>query len=192
MGPRTSIVTALVTALILGCAQSSAAQTAPIDGTVKNAAGDVIATFEGEFRLQGFKARGDELVAVGRVSGQVKNTAGQVIRNVKNAPVALPVDLEQSGFGAAGAGQVSCCQAQLLECDVLNLVLGPLDLNLLGLEVSLNQVVLDIVADTTGGLLGQILAILCGLNLAGLLDSLLGSLPLLSGFLNFLLLLFGL
>ncbi len=46
-------------------------------------------------------------------------------------------------------------------CDVLNLVLGLLDLDLLGLEASLNRVVLDIVAMTgAGNLLNRILGLL--------------------------------
>ena len=51
-------------------------------------------------------------------------------------------------------------------CDllVLNLVLGPLDLNLLGLVVHLNQVVLDIIAVTgAGNLLGNLLCAVAGL-----------------------------
>ena len=52
----------------------------------------------------------------------------------------------------------------MVECDILNLVLGPLDLNLLGLEVHLNQVVLDIVAVTgAGNLLGNLLCAVVGL-----------------------------
>ncbi|MDQ3664120.1 MAG: hypothetical protein M3353_05605 [Actinomycetota bacterium] len=43
-------------------------------------------------------------------------------------------------------------------CQILNLVLGPLDLNLLGLEVHLKRVVLDIVAvPGPGNLLGNLL-----------------------------------
>jgi hypothetical protein len=49
-------------------------------------------------------------------------------------------------------------------CDILNLVLGPLDLNLLGLEVHLNQVVLDIIGSTgAGNLLGNLLCAVAGL-----------------------------
>jgi hypothetical protein len=49
-------------------------------------------------------------------------------------------------------------------CDILNLVLGPLDLNILGLEVHLKQVVLDIVATSgTGNLLGNLLCAVAGL-----------------------------
>jgi hypothetical protein len=47
-------------------------------------------------------------------------------------------------------------------CDVLNLVLGPLHLELLGLIVDLNQVVLNITADPAGGLLGSLLCSLAG------------------------------
>ena len=52
-------------------------------------------------------------------------------------------------------------------CPVLNLVLGPLDLNLLGLEVHLSTVLLDIIAQPgAGNLLGNLLC-----AVAGLLDS---------------------
>ena len=47
-------------------------------------------------------------------------------------------------------------------CTVLDLVLGPLDLNLLGLLVHLDQVHLTITADPTKGLLGSLLCSLAG------------------------------
>jgi hypothetical protein len=49
-------------------------------------------------------------------------------------------------------------------CDVLNLVLGPLHLDLLGLVVDLNQVVLNITAEQgPGNLLGNLLCAVAGL-----------------------------
>jgi hypothetical protein len=56
------------------------------------------------------------------------------------------------------------------ECDILNLALGPIDLNLLGLVVALDDceggpVTVDIVAIEGGGLLGDLLC-----EVAGLLD----------------------
>jgi len=62
-------------------------------------------------------------------------------------------------------------------CDILNLVLGPLDLNILGLRIQLNQVVLDITAvPGAGNLLGNLLCSVAGLldgtPLAGLLGQL--------------------
>lgn len=63
-------------------------------------------------------------------------------------------------------------------CEVLTLVLGPLHLELLGLVLDLNQVVLTITGDPSGGLLGQLLCALAGTNIlttiAGLLNQLLG------------------
>lgn len=66
-------------------------------------------------------------------------------------------------------------------CSVLHLTLGPLDLNLLGLTVHLNQVVLNIDANSgSGNLLGNLLC-----AVAGLLDGgLLGQLGDLTGLLN--------
>ncbi|HYQ31950.1 MAG TPA: hypothetical protein VEQ83_01970, partial [Lapillicoccus sp.] len=62
-------------------------------------------------------------------------------------------------------------------CNILHLVLGPLNLNLLGLHVHLNQVVLDITAiPGAGNLLGNLLCAVAGLldgsPLAGLLGQL--------------------
>ena len=52
-------------------------------------------------------------------------------------------------------------------CSILHLDLGPLNLNLLGLQVDLSEIVLDITGQTgPGNLLGNLL---CGI--AGLLDS---------------------
>jgi hypothetical protein len=50
-------------------------------------------------------------------------------------------------------------------CPVLFLVLGPLNLNLLGLHLVTNQIIVNVYADPNGGLLGSLL---CGLaNLLG-------------------------
>jgi hypothetical protein len=70
-------------------------------------------------------------------------------------------------------------------CQILNLTLGPLDLNLLGLQVHLNTVVLNITAQPgPGNLLGNLLCAVAGLldgglggvlnQIAGLLNQILG------------------
>ena len=69
-------------------------------------------------------------------------------------------------------------------CDILNLDLGPLDLNLLGLQIDLAPVVLDIVAQPgAGALLGNLLCAVAGLldgvgggGLGGLLDGVIDAL----------------
>ena len=66
-------------------------------------------------------------------------------------------------------------------CPILHLDLGPLDLNLLGLHVHLNEVVLDIEAiPGPGNLLGNLLCAVAGLldgvDLGGVLGNLLQNL----------------
>lgn len=74
--------------------------------------------------------------------------------------------------GAAGTGTAAASRAT---CDILNLVLAPLDLNLLGLKVHLDRVVLNIVAQSgAGNLLGNLLCAVTGLLDGGLLGGLLG------------------
>jgi hypothetical protein len=58
---------------------------------------------------------------------------------------------------------VRAVAAQQATCPVLDLVLGPLDLNLLGLVVQLNRVHLTITAIPGGGVLGNLF---CGLATA--------------------------
>ena len=61
----------------------------------------------------------------------------------------------------ARAGTAAAARAN---CGILNLVLAPLDLNLLGLKVHLDRVVLNIVAESgAGNLLGNLLCAVTGL-----------------------------
>jgi len=58
-------------------------------------------------------------------------------------------------------------------CQVLNLHLGPIDLDLLGLHVVTSEICLDITGDPNGGLLGQLVCGLAdGLNLNQIITSL--------------------
>lgn len=69
------------------------------------------------------------------------------------------------------AGTAAAARAR---CNILRLVLGPLDLDLLGLQVHLNRVVLNIVAVSgAGNLLGNLLCAVSGL-LDGGIGGLLG------------------
>jgi len=73
----------------------------------------------------------------------------------------------------ARAGTVAGARAT---CDILHLILAPLDLDLLGLKVHLDRVVLDIVAESgAGNLLGNLLCAVTGL-LDGGIGGLLGRL----------------
>ena len=75
------------------------------------------------------------------------------------------------------SGLITRSAKAMTSCDILHLVLGPLDLDLLGLQVHLSKVILDIVAVTgAGNLLGNLLCAITGLldggPLAGLLAQL--------------------
>jgi hypothetical protein len=71
-----------------------------------------------------------------------------------------------NGVPATNARQAA---RALATCDILHLVLAPLDLNLLGLKIHLDRVVLDIVAQTgAGNLLGNLLCAVTGLLDGGL------------------------
>jgi hypothetical protein len=64
------------------------------------------------------------------------------------------------------------------QCTLLHLELGPLDLNLLGLMVHLDKIVLDITAQQGGGLLGDLLCAIANVlnspsSLVNLLNNLL-------------------
>ena len=78
-----------------------------------------------------------------------------------------------------------------VECSVLHLALGPINLNVLGLHVDTSEICLDITATEGGGLLGDLLCGLAGGSAGGILptgdqlNALLGGLvELLNGVLN--------
>ena len=120
--------------------------------------------FKGTLDLVRFRNIDGTLVAVGDLSGTLKNAAGDVIGTITDQRVRLPVS-----FGS------------ITSCDILRLRLGPLDLDLLGLQVHLDRVVLDITAQPgPGNLLGNLLCAIAGLldqglNLNGVLADLLNA-----------------
>jgi len=140
-----ALVLALLVALSpLSAAAAPAAQvtnplTVPITGTVADGS-----TFVGSFTLQSVRIVNGQLAAVGTLTGTITNVLGQVVGTVTQT-VTLP--LAVSGT-----------------CDILHLTLGPLDLNLLGLMVHLDRVVLDITASAApGNLLGNLLCVVAHL-----------------------------
>ena len=109
---------------------------------------DGVGTFTGTFTPTRFVSQRGQLGVTGVVTGTLTTLAGQAI------PVTQTLTTTVASAATAGS------------CDILNLVLGPLHLNVLGLVVDLNQVVLNITGQTgAGNLLGNLL---CGI--AGLLD----------------------
>ena len=196
---RLRLVVAVAACLVLGAVGAPAAGAAngnaaaakvtniaplynlPVTGVAKNGS-----KFRGTYGIQRFVVRRGKVVSVGTLTGRLKG------RRVTRTNVIMPARLT----GASGASGARAAQAT---CPVLHLVLGPINLNLLGLQVTLgggpqaNQViVLDITAQQGGGLLGDLL---CGvsnlLNPTGVLGQLNGQLQQLSATLNSLLALLG-
>ncbi len=117
----------------------------PITGTVQNHK-----AFTGHFTVDRFATKHGSTYAVGTLKG----TIGR--RNVAARDVFIPVAVDRSGMTPGSTGSRSAAAAA--SCPVLHLTLGPLNLNLLGLTVHLNQVVLDITAVSgPGNLLGNLL-----------------------------------
>jgi hypothetical protein len=119
-----------------------------------------IGGFVGTLTVNRVAVQNGVLMALGSVTGNVVSTAGTV---VGTTPVtqAIATPLQVAG-----------------SCQILNLVLGPLDLNLLGLTIHLNQVVLNITAvPGAGNLLGNLLCAVANLlNGGGALQTLLNNL----------------
>jgi hypothetical protein len=150
----------------------------PVTGVAKNGK-----KFTGNYAIQRFLVKNDKVYAIGTLTGRLKH------RKVTRYGVMIPASLA----GASGA------QTSQATCQVLHLVLGPINLNLLGLRVTLgggaqaNQpIVLDITAQQGGGLLGDLL---CGLTNAlsgtGVLSQLNSQLQQLAATLNSLVSLLG-
>jgi hypothetical protein len=107
-----------------------------------------------------------DVVKLKRVGDQVMAIGTVTAANGPTVKFRAPVMGANSSTGPIGQSALVGQQATAGSCDILNLVLGPLHLNLLGLVVDLNQVVLNITGQTgAGNLLGNLL---CGLF--GLLD----------------------
>jgi hypothetical protein len=119
----------------------------------------------GTFEPDRFFVRGGKTYANGVLHATLRRGNGNLVGSVTRR-VTIPVRSANNNAPAAVSARATC--------NVLNLVLGPLDLNLLGLEVHLNRVVLNIVAVTgANNLLGNLLCAVTGLlDGTGLLNEL--------------------
>ena len=111
----------------------------------------------GTFKPRRFKTVGTQLVAVGKLKGELTRANGNVVGDFAQR-VVMPVAT------SGGLPLPLPLREARATCDILNLVLAPLDLDLLGLQVHLDRVVLNIVAVSgAGNLLGNLLCAVTGL-----------------------------
>jgi hypothetical protein len=113
--------------------------TVPVTGTTTRGG-----KFTGNFNVRQFGVVNNQIVAIGTLTGTILSGVGNVLGTVLRT-ISMVVTFQ----GAT--------------CDILHLELGPLDLDLLGLQVHLDKIVLDIDADPTGGLLGALLCAIANL-----------------------------
>jgi hypothetical protein len=104
-------------------------------------------------QIKRFVKRGHRLYAVGTAISKFTPTAAKAND--------LPTQTVRKAFTARVVKLKRIQSAQRI-CPILDLTLGPLDLNLLGLMVHLDQTHLTITADSEGGLLGSLLCSLAG------------------------------
>lgn len=164
-------------ALLVAPAAASATTThgtslvgAPVTGTTH--AGKA---FTGHFSVQRFVTRSGKTYAIGVLTGRLGS------RTITPRTVAMPAAITPGATTPAPGAPAAPAQAAAM-CPVLHLDLGPLSLNLLGLNVHLNEVVLDITAQSgPGNLLGNLVC-----TVANLLNP--GTLPIgqVTGLLNIL------
>jgi hypothetical protein len=168
----------------------------PVTGTTADGQ-----SFTGTLDLERFEAVGDQLLAVGQVSGKFSGGTP-----VNHAAVAIPVQSVNgtpltAGFGGTTgsverrsavapavwdpARSPTIIQVQA-SCNILTLDLGPLHLDLLGLVVDLNAIHLQITAQQgSGNLLGNLLCAVANLlNGGGALAQLSGLLSQITNILN--------
>jgi len=184
----TTLCVGLVTAApAQAAAPQASAVSAPVTGTVTDDAGKVTGTVTGLLNVTKFKKKHGDLFAKGRFVGTITQDNGAVIKvkktiamplataAVKGAPAPSVAQKDagvanqlapkaQKKLAAAAAAAPAVPAPTQLSCQVLDLVLGPLTLDLLGLVVHLDTVHLNITAvPGAGNLLGNLLCAVAGL-----------------------------
>jgi hypothetical protein len=152
----------LITALVLAPVAPVSAQRNSKDGagltvpfTTAGVVNNVQQTVTGTLTITSFAAQNGELVAIGTIAATVPD--GAAARSIVSQ-IVVPV---KATSGAATGTDVFL---QQVVCEILHLELGPLNLDVLGLVVDLDQIVLDITAvPGAGNLLGNLLCAIAGL-----------------------------
>lgn|SRR5687767_1935531 len=144
-----ALIAALMSVYVLLPLSAASAQkrtspetTFPVSFVGTSTAGAV--NFVGTLSVQKFDVQNNQVVAIGTLTGQV---TGAIVGLVQNLLVTIPLlDANQEA------------------CEILHLELGPIDLNLLGLVVHVDRIVIDITAQPgPGNLLGNLLCAIAGL-----------------------------
>ncbi len=149
----------------------------PITGTLAGGG-----TFAGTLSVQRFVVRDGQVAAIGMVRGTATSAAGTPLGTALVGSLTLPV---QVGPGATMATTTAAPVAAQATCPVLHLEIGAVNLNVLGLQVTTQPIVVDIPGDSAGVLGNLVCTVLDTLNnVVGLVDLLNQLLGLLTGLLG--------
>jgi hypothetical protein len=153
---------------LVPAARADSAKRNPLSGVPVNGTSADGNVFSGTMDVLGF-VNDNGLKAIASLTGTITPATGAA-QQVTGAVVLIPVQ-NAAAAGATGIGGPTSnlsssapSAAAVVSCNILHLDLGPLDLNLLGLAVHLNEVVLDITAvPGAGNLLGNLLCAVANL-----------------------------
>jgi hypothetical protein len=119
-----------------GASTTSTVNAVPIAGTTPTGG-----TFDGTFDIARVALSNGQLMAQGTVTGTAENAAGDTVAAVTDAPVSVPVTADSTDT-----------------CQILDLSIGTVRLDLLGLVVQLDPVHLNVSAQPgSGALVGNLL-----------------------------------
>ncbi|HEX2913317.1 MAG TPA: hypothetical protein VH186_21115 [Chloroflexia bacterium] len=145
---------------VSAAAPSRGSVTQPVTGTYAGG------TFAGAYTITRFVKSNGQIYGVGTLSGTLTDALGNT-QSVTNVAVSVPVTAingQSLTSTAAASTNSAAAPAAAGSCTILDLTLGPLHLNLLGLVVDLNQVNLNITAQQgSGNLLGNLLCAVANL-----------------------------
>ncbi|GGK77266.1 hypothetical protein GCM10012284_09080 [Mangrovihabitans endophyticus] len=137
-----------------GLSNAAGSLTSEVEGSFTDAAG-ALGSVSGDFSPTKFAKSGNGITATGILTATLTDSTGTALGTVQRT-VSMPVELPTG-------------VATRASCPVLNLILGPLHLDLLGLVVDLNRVILNIVAESgAGNLLGNLVCAIANLLNGGL------------------------
>jgi hypothetical protein len=139
-------------------------------------------SFAGTFSIRKFAAQDGKVVAVGMISGTAIGPMGFTVGTTLTGPLALPVLVEPAEAPGLGIVRREAVAQQI--CDVLNIEIQPITIDVLGLQVTTLPVGINVVADATGtNVLGHLVCTILETvnNVLGLVDLLNALLGLLTG-----------
>jgi hypothetical protein len=148
----------------------------PIAGTLAGGG-----TFAGTLSLKEFVAREGQVFALGTVRGTATSALGAPLGTALVGTVALPVTV---GAGLAARETAAAVVTQQQVCQVLNLEIGSISFDLLGVQVTTLPVGINLTADGSGAnVLGHLICTILETvnNVLGLVDLLNALLGLLTG-----------